>query len=67
MNAYKCWGQVIFRNSTETISTPPELPSYKAAQWDVPVPLQDDVRWALRSLFGEQGSNKPMENFRICW
>ncbi|KAK4444773.1 FAD dependent oxidoreductase [Podospora aff. communis PSN243] len=67
MSAYKCWGQVIFRNSAESISRPPELPSYKEAQWDVPETLQDDVRWALRSLFGEQGSNKPMENFRICW
>ncbi|KAK0631247.1 FAD dependent oxidoreductase [Immersiella caudata] len=67
LSAFKCWGQVIFRNSTETISTPPELPSHKEAQWNVPDSLQDDVRWALRSLFGEQGSKKPMENFRICW
>ncbi|KAK0658007.1 FAD dependent oxidoreductase [Cercophora newfieldiana] len=67
INAFKCWGQVIFRNSTGDISTPLQSPSYKEAQWNVPESLQDDVRWALRSLFGADGEKLPMENFRICW
>ena len=71
MNAYKLWGQIIFRNTTEealtkqALSMPPLQPDY--AQWDVSDVLKDDVRWGLKSLFGEKHSSLPIENFRICW
>ena len=73
MGALKCYGQYIVRNTldypagtgSESLSTPPMQPDY--AQWDVSPLLQDDVRWALRSLLGEKKSYMKMENFRICW
>jgi hypothetical protein len=71
MGAFKCWGQTIFRNTvqhpstSEPLSTPPMCPDY--AQWDVSPTLKDDVRWALRSTFGEDKSQRNMENHRICW
>ncbi|KAK3316793.1 FAD dependent oxidoreductase [Apodospora peruviana] len=67
MNAFKCWGQIIFRNTAtdNALSTPPQRPDY--AQWDVPQVLRDDVGWALRSVFGESEATRPMEHYRICW
>ncbi|KAH6988243.1 FAD dependent oxidoreductase [Ilyonectria sp. MPI-CAGE-AT-0026] len=66
----KFWGQSIFRN-TQThwsgleLSMPPDKADY--AQWDVPQLLKDDVRFANHCIFGEQGKDFPMDQFRICW
>ncbi|KAK0706082.1 FAD dependent oxidoreductase [Lasiosphaeria miniovina] len=71
LGAFKCWGQVFVRNTVthpvtnEQLSAPPLQPDYK--QWDVPAALQEDVSWALKSLFGDKFQGKKMENFRVCW
>lgn len=71
LGAVKCWGQIHFRNTTthpitkQPLSAPPMQRDY--AQWEVSPVLQDDVHWALRSLFGEKKAGLKMENYRICW
>ncbi|OIW33080.1 FAD dependent oxidoreductase [Coniochaeta ligniaria NRRL 30616] len=72
LGAVKCWGQVHFRNTVthpvtkQLLSTSPMQRDY--AQWEVSPALQDDVHWALRSLFGEKKADGlKMENYRICW
>ncbi|KAL1860648.1 hypothetical protein VTK73DRAFT_7222 [Phialemonium thermophilum] len=74
LHAFKCWGQVHFRNTIthpvtgQSLSAPPLKRDY--AQWEVSPALRDDVQWALRSVFGDRKSNLAhlkMENHRICW
>ncbi|KAB5516993.1 FAD dependent oxidoreductase [Coniochaeta sp. 2T2.1] len=72
LGALKCWGQIHLNNTVahpitkQLMSIPPMQRDY--AQWEVSPALQDDVHWALRSLFGdEKASSKKMENYRICW
>jgi hypothetical protein len=70
-NAFKYWGQVKFRNTTEhpvmkiPISMPPTEPDYN--MWDVPPTLKEDVRWAPKSLLGNKEFGRGLEEFRICW
>ncbi|KAH7136255.1 FAD dependent oxidoreductase [Dactylonectria macrodidyma] len=66
----KFWGQWIFKNTQKhpsglEFSMPPQEADY--AQWNVPKALQDDVRFANPVIFGEQGKDFPMDQFRICW
>ncbi|KAB5515530.1 FAD dependent oxidoreductase [Coniochaeta sp. 2T2.1] len=72
LGAVKCWGQIHLKNTVphpitkQPMSIPPMQRDY--AQWEVSPVLQEDVQWALKSLFGdEKASLKKMENYRICW
>ena len=71
INAFKYWGQIIFRNTVEhpitslPLSMPPIQSDY--AQWDVPLTLKDDVRRAPESFFGRKVLGRDLEKFRICW
>jgi hypothetical protein len=71
INAFKYWGQIIFRNTVEhpitnmPLSMPPMKSDY--AQWDVPLALKDDVRQAPKSVFGRKDFTQELEKFRICW
>ena len=72
LGALKCWGQIHLKNTVthpitkQRLSMPPTQLDY--AQWEVSPALQDDVRWALRSLFGdEKASLRKLENYRVCW
>ncbi|KUJ14545.1 FAD dependent oxidoreductase [Mollisia scopiformis] len=71
LNAFKYWGQVIFRNTVEhpitkeSLSMPPSGPNYN--QWDVPLALKEDVRGGPRSVLGNKNLSDRFEEFRICW
>jgi glycine/D-amino acid oxidase-like deaminating enzyme len=71
INAFKYWGQIIFRHTLDhpitrtPLSMPPLQPNY--AQWDVPLELKDDVRRGPESMFGRKHFNQELEKFRICW
>jgi len=65
----KWWGQKIFKNTQnilgKAISAPPPEPDY--AQWKVPNPLKQDIKYANNLFYGNNGAHWKMDKHRICW